>query len=306
MNDNITTDPIVTYYLKDLHYKNLILKESVFDDYNILHMFEKIFENQRKYTTIEIYSVYGTIMPPLVKDPNVLYVQFSNENQNNDPGLFDINFIQTRKNEPNVVLFFGASYHMFYYNTLNPETTMSIEYFVKPRIYEKKERKFCLFNVSNHTSIPRTYFFLILSTLYKPVDSCGKFMNNGVVCPTNFTSPEYCDFISQYKFMICFENDFQDDYFTEKMINAYYSGTIPIFWGFSNIENYINLDSILYLKKDYTQGDVFEIINQIMFLDNNEEAYKAKFENTFFKNGILPDEFNLTKIQEKIHDILQK
>jgi hypothetical protein len=293
-----------TFHLKDVYYKHLVLKAYPFEDYTILHIFEKIFENHTKYNSIEIHSVYGNTLPPSPKDPNILYVQFSNETAYNDPSLFDINFISNMVHEPNVVLFFTAYYHMLYYNALNHPSIMNIEYFVNPRIYEKKERKFCIFNVSNHTSIPRTYFYFILSYLYKQPDSCGKFLNNGVTCPPSYCSPEYCDFISQYKFMICFENNCQDNYFTEKLINAYYGGTIPIFWGFSNIEKYLNLDAIIYLKKDYTQGDVFNVINQITYLDNNEEAYKAKFENTLFKNGILPDEFNILKIQEKLQNIL--
>lgn len=297
---------LTTFYLKDVYYKNFILRAWMFDDYNLLRVFEKIFENHTKHKTIEIHSVYGNTLPPIPKDPNTLYVQFSYENKCNDPSLFDINFIQNEINQENVVLFFTAFYHILYYNALNQPSIMNIEYFMKPRVYEKKERKFCIFNVSNHVSIPRTYFYFILSHLYKQPDSCGKFLNNGVVCPPSYHSPEYCDFLSQYKFMICFENDCQDYYFTEKLINAYYSGTIPVFWGFSNIEKYLNLDAIVYLKKDYTQGDVFDVINQIIVLDNVEDAYKAKFENTLFKEGILIDEFNIVKIQEKVQNILDK
>jgi hypothetical protein len=309
MSDNNDIDHIntvATYYLKDIHYKHFTLKAWTFDDYTILHVFEKLFENYTKHDRIEIHSVYGNTFPPIPKDPNTLYVQFSYENTYNDPNAFDINFIQNGVNHPNVVLFFTAYYHMLYYNASNVPSIMNIEYFVKPRVYEKKERKFCIFNVSNHLSIPRVYFYFILSHLYKQPDSCGKFLNNGVACPPSYSSSEYCEFISQYKFMICFENECHDYYFTEKLINAYYSGTIPIFWGFTNIEKYLNMDAIIYLKKDYTQVDVFNVINQIMYLDNNEDAYKAKFENTFFKDGILPDEFNIVKIQEKIHNILDK
>jgi len=51
-------------------------------------------------------------------------------------------------------------------------------------------------------------------------------------------------------FIICFENECKKNYFTEKLINAYYNKTIPIYWECSNIDHYINVDSILYLKPD--------------------------------------------------------
>ena len=39
--------------------------------------------------------------------------------------------------------------------------------------------------------------------------------------------------------MICFENTSKPNYFTEKLVNAYYSGSIPIYWGDPNISKYI-------------------------------------------------------------------
>jgi hypothetical protein len=106
--------------------------------------------------------------------------------------------------------------------------------------------------------------------------------------------------------MICFENKSQPNYFTEKLINAYYNNTIPIYWGCPNIGDYINMSSILYLKPDFTDQDVTNLMNEIIYLDTNPTAYKSKYDSIFFKNGILPDEFNIIKIQEKINTTLSK
>jgi hypothetical protein len=96
---------------------------------------------------------------------------------------------------------------------------------------------------------------------------------NNTTCPGSFGSSDYLEFMNDYKFMICFENKSQPNYFTEKLINAYCGGTIPIYWGCPNIDDYVNMDAILYLKHDYTDSDFKELLKQIEYLDNNAEAY---------------------------------
>ena len=104
--------------------------------------------------------------------------------------------------------------------------------------------------------------------------------------------------------MICFENTSMTNYITEKLLNAYTCGTIPIYWGCPNLGDYVNLDSILYLKADYTKADVKELISKIEKLDNDDELYKAKYESVFFKDEKIPDNSQLPIIRKKIDAIL--
>jgi hypothetical protein len=41
------------------------------------------------------------------------------------------------------------------------------------------------------------------------------------------------------------ENSRCDDYFTEKLIDCFATGTIPIYWGTSNLGSYFNMDGII-------------------------------------------------------------
>jgi hypothetical protein len=66
------------------------------------------------------------------------------------------------------------------------------------------------------------------------------------------------------------------------------------------------MEAILYLRSDYTENDFNQLIKQIEYLDNNPDAYQAKYETTFFKDGKLPDEFNIDKIREKVDAMIQK
>jgi hypothetical protein len=266
-------------------------------DKKSFEIFEYIFlnvVNSTKYDSIEIYSVFGEL--PDTKEPNKLYIQYSGEPFINDLSFFDINFVPEKSENKNIIIF---PYFYYYCLTLNTD----LNYLLTRRKLDydnHKKSKFCIFSVSNGSCEERNQFFSSLTNKYKKVDSCGKIFNNIIPPDGGFASDAYFDFISGYKFMICFENTSRDNYFTEKLLNAYYNKTIPIYWGCSNVENYINMDSILYLKPNFTNEDVCNLINEIILLDNNDELYQKKYENVFFKNGELPDEFNINKIREKV------
>ena len=269
------------------------------DTKNYTDLFQNIFVDT-KYKNIKIYSVF----PPenlekTSKDKDTLYVQFSGESIYGNPDNYDINFIPTDKIQSNVIIFPYALFHILLMK-------VDLQKLVIPRSLSKSTQKqhFCLFSVSNGAAEERKEFFIELSK-YKKVDSCGRFMNNmNKSCPNDHESSEYFDFISTYKFMICFENTSLPNYLTEKIVNAYYSGTIPIYWGCPNIGDYVNMDSILYLPQKYTQEERDKLIEKILFLDTYPDAYKAMYEQSFFKNGILPDEFDIEKIKEKINKIM--
>lgn len=240
---------------------------------------------------------------PNKKTKNTLLVNFSGESHFNDPNKFDVNLLPTDKCK-NLIVFPFASYHVIRSNlTFNDKSKINLNRLCERRKLKKdlKSQKFCLFAVSNPNSEIRKNFFLELSKR-KKVDSCGTVLNNtGEKCPGRYDSQEYMDYINKYKFMICFENLSQTNYLTEKLINSYYYGTIPIYWGCPNIGDYVNTESILYLKPEFTDADVEALITEIEALDNDDDLYKKKYESVFFKNGTIPDAFNLDKLKEKIN-----
>jgi len=261
------------------------------NDYKAKDIFNNLFDDI-DIDRVKMYSVFGE--PSVSKNKSEITVQYSGESNFNDPNLFDINFIPTDEKNKNIIIFPHAYYHLLV-------ADLDINTFTKSRSYEKDpSKKFCLFSVSNGSCNERNTMFTQLNK-YKKVDSCGKFMNNmGKNCPAGHGDKEYFDFISKYKFMICFENTSKPNYFTEKLINAYYSGTIPIYWGCTNISDYVNMDSILYLPSKFSEDDMEKIIEKIKYLDNNEKAYKLMYEQPFFKNGKIPREFNISEIKSKI------
>ena len=271
---------------------------------DVRKFFGALFEDQLDtYKQIRIHSVFGSekdLPKEGTKDPDILYIQYSGEASLKDTDVFDLNIVPSLQEQDRVL----PIPHIFLQTWCNNVNLHNLTLRRQLQTYHLDERKFCLFAVSNGGSEKRNNFFGELSN-YKRVDSCGKFMNNlGYNCPGRHDSPEYCKFISQYKFMICFENTSMTNYLTEKLLNSYTCGTIPIYWGCPNLGDYVNLDSILYLKSDYTRYDLEKLIIEIKRLDNDDDLYKAKYESIFFKNGKIPDNFQLPIIRKKINEIL--
>ncbi|PAF45155.1 glycosyltransferase family 10 [Helicobacter sp. 11S02596-1] len=99
---------------------------------------------------------------------------------------------------------------------------------------KENKTKFCnyIYSHSNGSKL-REEFFDLLSQ-YKKVDSAGSYRNNiGGALPIvggDFATSKYT-FCKDYKFSIAFENSSTHGYTTEKIIQAFGAGTIPIYWG---------------------------------------------------------------------------
>lgn len=133
------------------------------------------------------------------------------------------------------------------------------------------ERKFCNFIYSNKKAADpiREKFFFELSK-YKRVDSAGKLYNN-----VGFSVLDKLDFIKDYKFTISFENSKVDGYTTEKVVEPMFVNSIPIYYGNELISRDFNPNSMLIINNE---DDFGQIIEQIEFLDQHDDAYLAKLQ----------------------------
>jgi len=82
------------------------------------------------------------------------------------------------------------------------------------------------------------------------------------------------------KFSIIVENTRARNYFTEKTVDCFMAKTIPIYWGCPNIEDFFNIDGMIFFES------VEELSNIIENLDNFE--YEKKF-------NILEENFQKAK-----------
>jgi len=77
--------------------------------------------------------------------------------------------------------------------------------------------------------------------------------------------------LAEYRFSIVVENSQGAKYFTEKIIDCFRTGTIPIYWGCPNIDKYFDIDGIICFE-------TIEQLNSILPALNQEE-YDRRFES---------------------------
>ena len=151
----------------------------------------------------------------------------------------------------------------------------------------KNREKFCAFIVSSNSSRERVKFFKKLSK-YKKVDSYGKVQNNmgdqifGKRWSTNV------DLYKNYKFVICFENNFAKRYICEKLHNTMFSGAIPIYRGAPDIGDYFNTKSFINYD-DY--GSYDKMIKKIIELDKDDKKYMKIANEPWFVDNKIPKIF---------------
>jgi hypothetical protein len=164
--------------------------------------------------------------------------------------------------------------------------------------------KFCCFIVSNGASQIRNCMFEILNS-YKKVDSYGLYKNNmGYRLPFGYWTEEYRNILGQYKFIICFENTKIGTYSTEKIVNPYLSGTIPIYWSSHQVHNVFNKGSMLFLENETNDG-FQNLVNNIVELDNSDDKYLEFINRPVFKNmDYWNQNYSIESIANKIDKII--
>jgi thermostable 8-oxoguanine DNA glycosylase len=83
--------------------------------------------------------------------------------------------------------------------------------------------------------------------------------------------------LRDYKFSIAIENGVHDNYFTEKILDCFLTGVIPIYRGCKNISEFFNTKGFLIFN---TEEELLEIINNLTEQDylSREEYIKENFE----------------------------
>ena len=137
---------------------------------------------------------------------------------------------------------------------------------------------------ANPSTIPPNIASVILSNVHgderlafmshlekkMPVKYGGKYKNNiGRVISGHCNSPAMTDFYRGGKFAITMENGDQCHYITEKIVNGFRSGVIPVYWGTSKISEYFNPRRFLRLKST-SQEDMDELANTMATMSNRE------------------------------------
>ncbi|TPH71891.1 fucosyltransferase, partial [Helicobacter pylori] len=126
------------------------------------------------------------------------------------------------------------------------------------------KRGFASFVASNPNAPIRNAFYDALNSI-EPVTGGGSVKNT-----LGYNVKNKSEFLSQYKFNLCFENSQGYGYVTEKILDAYFSHTIPIYWGSPSVAKDFNPKSFVNVC-DFKDFD--EAIDYVRYLHTHKNAY---------------------------------
>ncbi len=174
---------------------------------------------------------------------------------------------------------------------------------LEPRETDEKS-KFCNFVYSNANAPERVTFFEQLSK-YKRIDSAGRALNNvGYTIPKGLTSTgereKLHEFMSEYKFTIAFENSSYPGYTTEKILNAFLSNTVPIYWGNPMVTREFNSEAFINCH-DYRTFE--EVVARVIELDNNDDLYFQCLNQPCFADDRQPEFLDENRVIDKFDAI---
>jgi len=166
------------------------------------------------------------------------------------------------------------------YWLLNPE--------LKDRLFERKKidefERFCAFTISNPSNYLRQFHFEIISQ-YKKVHAYGKIGRNDSGLKRATRGKYWRDakdkfFLAHpHKFMMAYENTSTEYYCTEKLMDAFLAGSLPIYWGDPRVSEDWNQKAFINVQ---SHVDWFD---QIKKADENKTCW-----GDFYLEPVFTDE----------------
>ena len=157
-------------------------------------------------------------------------------------------------------------------------------------IHNKSKLVSCIFSWKNWNPYHRMRF-RVFDRLKS--DNRVDFYGSGCEKPIEYK----IEALKDYMFSIVIENSIETDYFTEKILDCFLSGTIPIYVGSKTTSNYFDENGIIYFEGD---EDLPEILNKL-----NSELYTSKIESIkknfeLAKNYIFPEQLIQKFLKENV------
>ena len=151
---------------------------------------------------------------------------------------------------------------------------------------------FCSFMYSHEGIKERTELFHLIFS-YKPITSVGKYLHNtDIVIPYEENQKSKLAFQHKAKFVLAVENTSYPGYATEKLLHAFASQSVPIYYGdptiskefnskaFINCHDYDSFEDVLEVVKKLDANDslYLEMLKQPAFIEENHvQNRRAKF-----------------------------
>ena len=169
----------------------------------------------------------------------------------------------------------------------------------RQRITKVQKPLFCGFVAKN--SVPVRNNFVVALSKYKLVSCPGEILNNYPRIGGRMGQAKD-KFLRCCKFTVAFENYSKRGYITEKILHAFQSRTIPIYWGSELVRKYFNPDAFINCN-DYDSWD--DVIAEIIRIDNDDTVYLNILNQPVFKDGLVSTQFWPDTVLTGIENMIQ-
>jgi hypothetical protein len=146
------------------------------------------------------------------------------------------------------------------------EDLISIESLTKGRTLDMSQKtKFCAMIAGNPEGLRINLYNSI--SKYKQVDGYGNMFGNSL-------RKSKFEILPEYKFCLCPENSIYDGYVTEKLIDAYAGGTVPIYSGDLSVLQDFNVNAFFNYQEKL---DMDRFADMIKHYDTKETWYSHRY-----------------------------
>jgi glycosyl transferase family 10 (putative fucosyltransferase) len=143
-----------------------------------------------------------------------------------------------------------------------------------PRPPKRASAPAVLFQSTDYDRCGRNAFAFDLMKKIR-IDSYGKFLNNRRMEGPDLGTKTKLDVISGYKFCVAFENSRSVDYVTEKFFEPLIAGSVPVYRGAPNVEDFAPGEKC-FINADDFSGPA-ELADYLNYLDGDAAAYEEYF-----------------------------
>lgn len=161
---------------------------------------------------------------------------------------------------------------------------------LQPPLDTDRRPKFCNFIFSNRRCATRNSFFEMLDARH-PVDALGAVHNNAFdsrldAGSSNGWRETKLNVLRDYRFTIAFENSEMPGYTTEKLIDAWLAGSVPIYWGNPMFTADFPPNSCLNL---YEAGSFSRLVDQVLEAEHDPARYAELQNANPFRTGLAAE-----------------
>jgi len=150
----------------------------------------------------------------------------------------------------------------------------SLEYFLTPAYSNKEEMNATTCFVASNCAPTnnRTNYVLQLQK-YMPIDSYGKCIHNKDFSKDGVKGgKQKYNTLRKYKFTLAFENHNAIDYVTEKFFHTIAAGSVPIYMGAPNIDDFAPSPKSIIKTTDFRSPE--ELAQYLLYLDKHDNEYQ--------------------------------